>query len=72
MSSARHFFKAGSLSDEQLKADIKADVASARGAQRDLKAAGQYGMAARMGDTADEALDELNAANRGTWKPKHA
>ncbi|MEV5940319.1 hypothetical protein [Streptomyces sp. NPDC051994] len=72
MSSARHFFKVGTLSDEQLKSDIKADVASARGAQRDLQATGQHGMAARMGGTADEALDELNAANNGTWKPKHA
>jgi hypothetical protein len=72
MSSARHFFAPGTVSDEQLKSDIKADVASARSAQRDLQAAGQHGMAARMGEAADEALDELNTANNGTWKPRHA
>ncbi|WP_234539419.1 hypothetical protein [Streptomyces shenzhenensis] len=72
MSSARHFFKPGTLTDEHLKTDITADVAAARGAQRDLQTAGQYGAAARMGEAVDEALDELNAANSGTWRPKHA
>ncbi|MFJ4623046.1 hypothetical protein [Streptomyces sp. NPDC088812] len=47
-------------------------IASARGAQRDLQQAGQYGVAARMGEAVDEHLDELTDANRGTWKPKHA
>jgi hypothetical protein len=72
MSAARHFFARGTVSDDQLKADIKADVAAARGAQRELQQAGQYGAATRMGDTTDEYLDELNQANNGTWKPKHA
>ena len=72
MPGARHFFGRGNSSDDQLKAEITADVASARGAQRDLQAAGQYGLAARMGKAADEALDELNDVNNGTWKPKNA
>lgn len=72
MSSARHHMPSGTLSADQLKADIQADVTLARTAQRDLQAAGQYGMAARLGGDADEALDELNAANNGTWKPRHA
>ncbi|MGW6924457.1 hypothetical protein ACWGA9_24750 [Streptomyces sp. NPDC054950] len=72
MSSAHHFLARGSLSDAELKNDIKADVASARGAQRDLQQAGQHGVAARMGEAVDEHLDELNDANRGIWSPKHA
>lgn len=72
MSASRHFFKPGTLSDTELKSDIKADVAAARGAQRDLKAAGQRGAAERMGAAVDEHLDELNAANNGTWHPEHA
>ncbi|MEV7975400.1 hypothetical protein [Streptomyces sp. NPDC086519] len=43
MAGARHFFGRGTSSDEQLKSEIQADVAAARGAQRDLTAAGQYG-----------------------------
>lgn len=69
MSSSRHFIKPAT--DEQLKAEIKADVAASRKAQQELMSAGQYGMAARMGEDADEALDELNAVNNGTWKPRH-
>lgn len=72
MSSARHFFARGSLSDADLKKDITTDITHARRAQRDLTAAGQHGVAARMGDAVDEHLDELNAANNGTWTPKHA
>lgn len=72
MSSARHFLTPGTVSTDALKADIKADITSARGAQRDLQQAGQYGTATRMGEVVDEALDELNAANNGTWRPKHA
>lgn len=70
MPGARHFLRPSS--DDQLKTEITADIAAARGAQRDLQQAGQYGAAARMGQAADEALDELNAANNGTWRPKHA
>jgi hypothetical protein len=69
---ARHFFSRGTFSDSDLKADIKADVAAARGSQRDLQAAGQHQYADRMGQAADEYLDELNDANRGTWRPRHA
>lgn len=72
MSSARHFFARGTLSDAELTADIKADIAAARGAQKDLTAAGQYGFANRMAEAVDEHLDELNDAQRGTWHPKHA
>ena len=72
MAGSRHFFGRGTSSDDQLKSEIQSDVAAARGAQRDLTAAGQYGAAARMGEAADEALDELNDLSRGAWKPKHA
>ncbi|MFF8100136.1 hypothetical protein ACF07S_10230 [Streptomyces sp. NPDC016640] len=72
MSSARHFFAAGSLSDDELKSQITADIAASRGAQRDLQAAGQHGVAARMAEAVDEHLDELAEATNGTWTPKHA
>ncbi|MEH0542973.1 hypothetical protein QA802_07790 [Streptomyces sp. B21-105] len=72
MSSARHFLARGSLSDTELKNDIQADITSTRNAQRDLAQAGQHGVAARMSEAVDEHLDELNDANRGTWKPRHA
>lgn len=60
------------MSRDHLKADIEADVAAARGAQRDMQATGQHGQAARMGEAVDESLDELNDVKRGTWRPKHA
>ncbi|MEU3546297.1 hypothetical protein [Streptomyces longwoodensis] len=72
MSSARHFFARGTVFDDALKADIEADITAARGAQRDLQQAGQYGAATRMGEAVDEHLDELGEVNRGTWRPKHA
>lgn len=72
MSSARHFFSRGTVSDDALKTDIKADITATRGAQRDLQQAGQYGAANRMGAAVDEHLDELNDVNSGTWRPKHA
>jgi hypothetical protein len=72
MASARHHFKSGTLSDADIKAQIVADAAASRQAQRDLASAGQYKHAAMMGEAVDEALDELNAANSGTWRPKHA
>lgn len=72
MTAARHFFASGSFSDADLQTDIKADIAAARGAQKDLKSAGQYGAAGRMAEAVDEHLDELNDARRGTWHPKHA
>lgn len=72
VSAARHFFARGTVSNAQLRTEIKADVASARGAQRDLKAAGQHRAADRMGEAVDEHLDELNAVDNGTWTPKHA
>lgn len=72
MSSARHFLTPGSLSNTELKNDIQADIAAARGAQRDSAQAGQHRVAASMGEAVDEHLDELNDANNGTWKPRHA
>lgn len=72
MSSARHFLTSGSLSSDELKNDIQADITSARNAQRDLAQAGQHRVAASMSEAVDEHLDELNAANNGTWKPRHA
>jgi len=69
MSASRHFSRPSS--NEQLVSEIEADVASARGAQRDLQAAGQHRLAASMGAAVDEHLDELNAAKNGTWRPQH-
>lgn len=70
MSSARHFFKNRPASE--VKAEVKADLKAARGAQRDLMAAGQHRLANQMADAVDEHLDELNDLNNGTWRPKHA
>lgn len=72
MSAARHFFTLGTLTSDELKTDIKADITATRGAQRDLQNVGQHKVAADMGGAVDEHLDELNAAESGTWKPKHA
>ncbi|MEU9406214.1 hypothetical protein AB0E08_10975 [Streptomyces sp. NPDC048281] len=72
MSSARHFMKRGTLSDDALKADIKDDISTSREAQKALADVGQTKAAARMGEVTDDALDELNDANNGTWQPKHA
>ncbi|MFD4832624.1 hypothetical protein ACFWPV_22600 [Streptomyces uncialis] len=72
MSASRHFFSRGTVPDAQLKADITDDIASARTAQRDLTAAGQYGAADRMSATVDGHLDELNDVRNGSWKPRHA
>lgn len=72
MSSARHFLPRGTVSNDSLKTDIGADIAAARGAQRDLASAGQHRLAADMGGQVDEHLDELSDVNSGTWKPRHA
>lgn len=53
-----------------MQSDIKDDIATARSAQREMKAAGQYGLADRLGDAVDEHLDELNDAKRGSWRPR--
>lgn len=71
MSSARHFF-AKPDSIDRLKSEIAADAAAARKAQRQQQEVGNHKLAARMGDAADEALDELNDVNNGTWRPRHA
>ncbi|MGV9352314.1 hypothetical protein [Streptomyces misionensis] len=70
MSASRHFSR--DISGDQLKSEIKSDIAAARGAQRDLQAAGQWALAEQMGAAVDEHLDELNDANNGKWRPKHA
>lgn len=70
MASARHFFK--SQPAEQTRAEITADIKNSRKAQRDAAANGQHGVAEMMRQGADEALDELNRLNDGTWKPNHA
>ncbi|MFF5473358.1 hypothetical protein [Streptomyces achromogenes] len=70
MSSSRHFI--APKSDKQLKEEIKADIAAARKAEQQLKGAGQYAMADRLKGDVNELLDELNEANNGTWKPRHA
>jgi hypothetical protein len=72
MSSARHFFARGSVSDAALRSDIQADVTSARNAQINLQQAGQHRIAGQMAEAVDEHLDELNDVKNGTWRPKHA
>lgn len=64
MSAARHHHRAGTFTDDQLRSDIQADIAAARGAE----VAG----ASSMRSAADEYLDELGALNSGVWRPKHA
>lgn len=70
MSSARHYF-AKPDSTDRLKGEINADVAAARKAQKQMQEVGNHGLAARMGDAVDEALDELNDVSDGTWRPRH-
>jgi hypothetical protein len=72
MSSARHFFKSGTLSDDQLKTDITADLKAARGAQQQAMQHGQYRSAELMRGAVDEHLDELNDLKQGRWRPRHA
>lgn len=72
MSSARHHFTSGTLTDDQLRQDITTDITTARGAQRDLTAVGQHRTADLMGAAVDDGLDELAALNNGTWRPRHA
>ncbi|WP_127468706.1 hypothetical protein [Streptomyces sp. B27] len=69
MASSRHFFK---QPVEQTRAEIKADIKNSRKAQRDAAANGQHRAAEMMRQGTDEALDELNRLNNGTWKPNHA
>ncbi|MFE7485502.1 hypothetical protein [Streptomyces sp. NPDC057552] len=70
MASSRHFFKKQPV--EQTRAEIKNDIKNSRTAQREATAAGQHRVAEMMRQGTDEALDELNALNNGTWKPNHA
>jgi hypothetical protein len=72
MSSARHFFSRNTLSDDQLKADITADIKATRGAQEQMKAVGNYGEAEKLGRSVDDKLDELSDVNKGRWFPRHA
>ncbi|WP_328757453.1 hypothetical protein [Streptomyces sp. NBC_00271] len=71
MPAARHFFKPGTLSNDELKADITDDIATARGAQQSLQQAGHNGRAEQMRQATDEHLDELNDLNNGTWTPRY-
>lgn len=73
MGAARHFFRRSEvLSDEQIAADIKADIRSSRKAERELTAAGQHRLAEDMRRAADEYLDEYTDLKSGRWQPKHA
>ncbi|MFI8872447.1 hypothetical protein [Streptomyces sp. NPDC055243] len=67
---ARHYMKAGSIGQDDLIADIQADIASAHGAANGLAAAASPTTEA-MRDATDSYLDELAAAKAGTWKPNH-
>lgn len=70
MPSARHFTR--SQPADETRAEIERDIKMRRTAQRDLQAVGQHQLAERMRDATDEALDELNDLDNGTWKPDHA
>jgi hypothetical protein len=72
MAAARHFNKPGTLTPDQLAADIEADIRSARSAQQTLQDAGQRAAAERMRQETDTYLDEYSAARNGTWRPDHA
>jgi hypothetical protein len=70
MSANRHF--TGDQPEDQIRAEIQDDIKDSRTAQRDLQAAGQHRLAESMRQAADEAIDELNDLDAGTWRPKHA
>lgn len=70
MPGARHFFK--SQPTEQTRTEITNDIRNSRQAQRDAAANGQHRVSEMMRQGADEALEELNRLNNGTWKPNHA
>lgn len=70
MASSRHFFR--NQPAEQTRTEITDDIKNSRNAQRDLQAAGQHRLAENMRQAADEAIDELNDLDNGTWSPRHA
>lgn len=70
MPAARHFLPLGTLSDAQLREEIKADIAAALRSQRELEKAGQRDMARRMARAAEGFRQELAAVNNGTWRPE--
>jgi hypothetical protein len=72
VSAARHHLPAGTFTNQQLLADITADLKSAQGARKQMEATGQGRLAASMRAAVDEFLDELTAAQNGTWRPRHA
>lgn len=70
MASSRHFFRSQPI--DQTRTEITDDIKNSRDAQRDLQAAGQYRLAENMRQATDEAIDELNDLDNGTWSPRHA
>lgn len=70
MASSRHFFR--NQPTEQTRTEITNDIQNSRNAQRDLEANGQHRLAENMRKATDEAIDELNDLNNGSWTPKHA
>ncbi|AWL39682.1 MULTISPECIES: hypothetical protein [unclassified Streptomyces] len=70
MSASRHF--TGDQPADETRAEIQADIAASRRAQRDLMQAGEYRLAETMRAAADEHIDELTDLDNGTWTPKHA
>lgn len=71
MSAARHFAPAGTYSERDLIRDIKADIKAHREGQIQMRRHGQDRLDGQQGAALDELLDELRAAERGTWRPKH-
>lgn len=70
MAGARHFRK--NQPAAEVKQEIEADITCSRQAQLDLQAAGNRKAAESMRQATDEAVDELNQLNDGSWKPNHA
>lgn len=65
MVSTRHILKSGTLTPDEIKTDIEADITSARTAQTECVANGQNRLADTMGKAVDGYLD-------GTWTSRNA
>ncbi|MCA1223703.1 hypothetical protein [Streptomyces sp. 8L] len=68
MSNARRFL-ANTMTDAQIKNDITRDIAANHGAQQRTPNDGE--LAAGLARNVDNALDELNELQAGTWRINH-
>ncbi|WP_326683050.1 hypothetical protein [Streptomyces sp. NBC_01237] len=57
---------------DQIRQDIKNDIAASRREQRELQAAGNHRAGEAMRQETDRFVDELSDLNAGRWTPQHA